>query len=211
MTKQCFIILIILSLPLFAVAQNTNGVIEFGFNSGVNLSKVSDSRSNSELAVGFNIGTSVDYFFSNRWSLKFKLVYDQKGWDNGFVLDPTTDPMLPTYVETDFNLDYLTFPIMANWHFGKKRNWYLNFGPYAGFLVGAQETRFDSNLKEDFSPTDFGISVGIGVKIPLSKGLKISFEYEGQEGVTNIFKYRSGSTYTNSRSSFNVGIIFKSK
>jgi hypothetical protein len=50
--------------------------------------------------------------------------------DNGFVQDSYVDPGLPAYVETDFDLEYLTIPIMV-WHFGS--NWYLNFGPYTGF------------------------------------------------------------------------------
>jgi hypothetical protein len=84
---------------------------------GVNFSKVGNSRSNSDMTVGFNIGASAD-FLSNRWSIKSKVIYDQKGWDNGFVQDSYVDPGLPAYVETDFDLEYLTIPIMVNWHFG---------------------------------------------------------------------------------------------
>jgi opacity protein-like surface antigen len=209
MNKQCFIFVFIFALSLCAIAQNTKGTIEFGFNSGINFSKVGNSRSNSDMTVGFNIGASADYFFSNRWSIKSKLIYDQKGWDNGFVQDSYIDPGLPTYVETDFDLEYLTIPIMANWHFGKKRNWYLNFGPYTGFLIGAKETTFGAKIKEDFNTIDFGLSLGVGVKIPVSTKLKISLEYEDQAGFTDIFRQTSGPTFTNSRSSFNVGLIFQ--
>jgi hypothetical protein len=99
-------------LSLFAFAQNTKGTIEFGFN-GVNFSKVGNSRSNSDMTVGFNI-EHLQIILSNRWSIKSKVIYDQKGWDNGFVQDSYVDPGLPAYVETDFDLEYLTIPIMVN-------------------------------------------------------------------------------------------------
>jgi opacity protein-like surface antigen len=66
-----------------------------------------------------------------------------------------------------------------------KRNWYLNFGPY-GFLIGAKETTFGANIKDDFNTIDFGLSLGVGVKIPVSTKLKISIEYEEQAGFTDI-------------------------
>jgi opacity protein-like surface antigen len=209
MNKQCFIVVFIFGLSLFAFAQNTKGTIEFGFNSGVNFSKVGNSRSNSDMTVGFNIGASADYFLSNRWSIKSKVIYDQKGWDNGFVQDSYVDPGLPAYVETDFDLEYLTIPIMVNWHFGRKRNWYLNFGPYTGFLIGAKETTFGANIKDDFNTIDFGLSLGVGVKIPVSTKLKISIEYEEQAGFTDIFSQSSGPSFTNGRSSLNIGLIFQ--
>ena len=97
---------------------------------------------------------------------------------------------------------------MANWHFGNKKNWYLNFGPYVGFLLDAKETQFDTDLKDYFNSTDFGLALGIGVKIPVSDKLKLFFEYEGQGGVSDIFKVNEFSRVTNSRSSLNIGLNF---
>jgi len=99
---------------------------------------------------------------------------------------------------------------MANWHFARKRNWYLNFGPYIGFLMNAEETRFNLDVKDGFNATDFGLAFGVGVKIPVSDKLKISLEYEGQSGMKNIFK-ESNEDVFNSRWGLNVGVNFLMK
>jgi hypothetical protein len=98
---------------------------------------------------------------------------------------------------------------MANWHFGHTRNWYLNFGPYVGFLLSAKETTNGSDLKPIMNSTDFGISTGIGVKFPISENAKFFIEANGQDGVNDVFKNNSGSTVINVRSSLNIGITFR--
>jgi opacity protein-like surface antigen len=182
------------------------GAVEYGFNAGYNISTVVSSEDNADSGNGFNVGFAADFYFSDRWSIKGKLIYDQKGWDNDVITDLDTGN---TY-DTNYNLNYLTVPVMANWHFGKKRNWYLDFGPYVGFLMSAEDTRFGADVKDYFNSTDFGLSYGIGVKIPLNNKVKLSLEYEEQTGFSNVFK---NATYnvTNSRSSFNVGLNFLMK
>lgn len=98
---------------------------------------------------------------------------------------------------------------MVNWHFGKKRNWYLNFDPYEGFLIRAKETTFGSILREDFNTTDFDVSLGVGIKIPASTQFKISLVYEEQAGFADVFRQDSGSTFTNSGTSCTIGLIFQ--
>ncbi len=145
-----------------------------------------------------------DYFFSDRWSIKVKAGYDQKGWDNGYITNLNTGQSYAT----NYRLDYLTIPVMANWHFGKKRNWYLNFGPYAGVLLSATETAFATDLKDVFNSTDLGFDFGIGVKIPVSSRVKILLEADGQASFSDIVKNNSGDKIQNTRSSYNVGLVF---
>lgn len=207
MKNLIFTAILALGLTTTSSAQG-KGDVEFGVNIGYNSSTVSVSRSNfqADNGQGLNIGFAADYYFSDRWSIKGKLIYDQKGWDNGFIVDANDN-----YYSTDYNLNYLTVPVMANWHFGSKRNWYLNFGPYIGFLMNAEETTGGIDVKEGFNSTDFGLALGIGVKIPVSDKLKISIEYDGQGGMSEIFKENNDSRVTNSRSSFNVGLNFMLK
>lgn len=100
---------------------------------------------------------------------------------------------------------------MANWHFGKKRNWYLHFGPYVGFLMSASETRFNTDLKDGMQKTDFGLDVGIGVKLPVSKRAKLILELDCQSGFLDIISQNQGQIILNSRSSINVGFVFDLK
>ncbi len=205
---KCRILLIIsLWVSLTALAQN-KGDIELGGNVGVNISNVainSDNDFNTESKSGFNLTASGEYYFSDRWGIKAKLIYDQKGWGDSFVLR-----LDGSVVEEDMELDYLTIPVMANLHFGRKRNWYLNLGLYTGFLVNAELDGEDT--KDFFNNVDIGLALGIGVKFPISDKAKLFIEYDGQSGFIDIVEKseNNGSSLElrNGRSAFNIGVLF---
>ncbi len=178
------------------------GTVEFGVQLGYSSVSVASSEVTADSGGRFTFGGSADYYFSDRWSIKAKLNYDPKGWDNGFYIDDEGFEYT-----TDYKLTYLTIPIMANWHFGSKRAWYLHFGPYVGILMAAEETENGTDVKEAFNTTDFGLDIGIGVKIPLNQKMKLFFEFDAQSGFSNIFK-ESDINVRNGRSSFNVGMNF---
>src|ERR1700740_3361518 len=128
MQKFFTTLLVALCFGTAAFSQKRAGDVEVGVNVGLNLATVSaDQYTNSDYHTGFNAGVSLDYFFSQAWSIKVKAVYDQKGWKNGFMDNGNSQ----SYT-TDYKLDYITIPVMANWHFGRTRNWFLDFGPYVG-------------------------------------------------------------------------------
>jgi hypothetical protein len=204
--KKLFILIFILSGIYFgAFAQTKNGV-EFGANIGFNASyvQVTPTTIDSKAESGFNLGVSADYYLSDRWSIKGKLIYDQKGWGNGFLSqgDATSSS------DVDFRLNYLTIPVMANWHFGKTRNWYLHCGPYVGFLLNAKDASNNTDLTGSFTGTDFGVDFGLGVKFHLSNKAKLFIEGDGQGGFSNIFKQNTDTEVKNARTSINVGISF---
>jgi len=188
----------------FANAQD-KGNIEFGFNTGLNSSYVADPHGTSDYSTGFNAGASADFYFSRNWSLKVKAIYDRKGWDHDVIADDRG-----TLYATNYDVDYITVPVMANWHFGYTNNWYINFGPYVGFMVNAKDTRFDTDVKDMFNKTDVGLAAGVGVKIPVSNYVKIFLEYDLQGGFTDVFKqdFDNGNNAVNVRNAFNIGINF---
>ena len=190
----------------FAQAQQSKGV-EFGVGIGYNGATVSNSNNQStDVKSGFNAAVSFDNYFSNRRSIKAKVIYDQKGWGNGFfsISSPSSNF---TYQAVDYSLNYITVPVMANWHFGKTRKWYLDFGPYVGFLLDAKVSNYNGSLKSAFNTTDGGLAYGIGVKLPIAEKAKFYIEFDGQNGIGNIFKTGSESLHT-TRGSFNIGINF---
>jgi len=204
-----------LFIALFAVfgicthvsAQKSKGV-EFGVGIGYNGSTiVSDYNDRARIRSGFNAALSAEDYFSDRWSLKVKAIYDQKGANSSEVVSGD----IMGY--TDISAYYITVPVMANWHFGKTRNWYLNFGPYAGFLLDAKKSIkyadvvYSGSLKSGFNAVDAGLAYGIGVKLPVAKKLKFYMELDGQYGVTNIFTNRTDNSI-NSRTSLNIGLNF---
>jgi hypothetical protein len=188
-------------------AQNKSNGSEFGVGIGYNASYVTSSNQSTDATSGLNIALHNDFYFSDRWSLKVKAVYDQKGWAHGFLTVGTTN-----YPSVDYKLNYITVPVMANWHFGKTRNWYLNFGPYIGFLMNANAKIPNGNnvdVKPVFNTVDGGLDVGIGIKFPVSNRSKFYIEYDGQSGVGDIFQSSTGGDRVlSTRASFNIGLTF---
>lgn len=202
--RKLFTILL-LTGSFFTAFSQEKGKFELGFNVGYNLSTAqAGSETNSDFRSGVNIGAFGNYFFSDSWSIKAKVSYDQKGWDNGFITNLDNGQSY----KTNYRFDYITVPVTANWHFGRTKNWYLNFGPYAGFLLSAKETTLNTDFKKYSNNVDLGLALGIGVKIPIANRVKVLLEADGQSGVTDIFKNNQGSTIRNSRSGLNAGLIF---
>jgi len=194
----------------FSASAQTRTSDEFGLNIGYNAANVYESGSNyhSDYNSGFNLGFSAEHYFNDRWSIKGKLIYDQKGWGNGYLsFDDGTE-----VDGVNFHLNYLTVPVMANWHFGRTRNWYLHFGPYVGFLLNATESSNSGvDIKSAFNSTEVGFDAGIGVKFPVSNHVKLFIEADGQAGFNNIFKDSGGSSIQSERSSINFGVLFPIK
>lgn len=189
-------------------AQADKGDVELGLGVGLNFSTVnvpSDNNRSTDSKTALNFAFVGEYYFSDRWGIKSKLIYDQKGWGNGYVVTENEN-----YI-TDYNVNYLTIPIMANWHFGSTRKWNLNFGPYVGFLLKAEDDKKGMDFKDAFNSTDVGIALGIGYKFPVSDTTKIYIEYDEQYGFTDVFADNTGTTAVNSRGSFNIGVLFTLK
>lgn len=203
--KRSLLTAIMAVFCLTTVNAQGEGDIEIGGGFGVNFSVVrAGSENATDSKVGFNLGGSGEYYFSDRWGIKGKLIFDQKGWGNGYMYNEDTDESFTT----DYNLNYLSIPVMANWHFGSTRKWYLNFGAYAGVLLSAETKEGGIDVKEAFNSVDFGLAAGIGYKFPINDNTKLYIEYDEQYGLSNIFKNNEGTSAQNSRSSFNLGVLF---
>lgn len=204
MKKRLFITALSIFGILTSNAQDS-GEFELGIGLGLNLANVStiDGQNNTSSLTSFNAGVSGEYYFSDRWGFKAKLIYDSKGWSDGFITDENFNT-----ITTDFKLNYVTLPVMANWHFGSNRNWYLNFGPYVGFLVNAEDSELGLDLKDGFKSTDFGFAFGIGYKFEIDDNIKLFIEYDGQSGFSDIFEENAGDAIRNGRSSLNIGVLF---
>lgn len=203
--KKTYTMTIALLCLYSATFSQTKGDFEFSGSVGLNYTTVITPQVytyySPQYEFGLNVAAAADYYFADRWSIKAKLIYDQKGWANGELYTSNGNEV------TDFRLNYLTVPLLANWHFGRKKNWYLNFGPYVGFLMSATATTSNTDVKSIFNTTDGGIELGIGVKIPVSEKIRIFIEDDAQAGIANIVKQSTdGSSIQNSRGSISVGV-----
>ncbi|MFP9098416.1 porin family protein [Flavobacterium sp. RHBU_24] len=209
------ITLLLLLISSFGAYAQAKGNIEFGIGTGYstsNLDATANSNLNYDYRSSYNVSAFADFYINDRWSFRGRVFYDRKGYNNEQLTD--ADGFI---FSTNVELNYITIPVTANWHFGRKRNWYLNFGPYVGFLAGVNETRFGVDLTDEFNNVDAGLAFGVGVKIPLNNKLRLFIEYDYQGGFADVFKndidyygyYGSeNNNYTTSRGAFNVGLNF---
>jgi hypothetical protein len=205
MKKITTTLLIVFSFCTITRAQLIRSNFEFGAEIGYNNSYIiANNGYGSSFIGGFNAGVSADYYFTGNWSLKAKLNYDQKGWGDGYLIDQTGNQTN----HVDYQLNYLTLPVMANWHFGRTQNLYVDFGPYIGLLLSASEDYDNSNVKQYFNTVDAGIAAGVGIKFPITPNTQLFLEYETQGSLANINSDGNGQLLQNVRESFNVGINF---
>ncbi|QTD37990.1 PorT family protein [Polaribacter batillariae] len=201
------IFVVTLFLAVVNIQAQEKGAIEVGGNIGVNFANLiasNNSNQTTNSVTGFNFAVSGEYYFSDRWGIKSKLIYDQKGWADGFFDDENG-----FQTTTDFKLTYLTLPVMANWHFGSKRNWYLNFGLYLGFLLDAEAEAINRDVSDAFEGTDIGLALGIGYKFEVSENTKLFVEFDGQGAFNDVFKRNDSSvSVKNSRQAINFGVLF---
>jgi opacity protein-like surface antigen len=200
-----FILFILTATAKLANAQKTKDV-EFGIDFGYNNSFI-ESNSNykgftkSNYVEGYNFGISVEYYFSETWGIKGKAIYDQKGWGSGLsnLLNQNLDNI-------NAQLNYITIPVMANWHIGDRKNGYLSLGIYDGILL--KSTASGNDIKVGFNSNDLGLAFGGGIKFPVSKNTAIFIEFDVQSGLSAISSNQNNSTLTNERGALNIGINF---
>lgn len=200
--KKLFLTVFITILGLINVnAQNDSGEFTLAPQLGLNLSNyTSNENLNNKIRTAFNAGVIAEYYFSDRWSFRSGLLYDSKG-------TKITDSQRQDYID---KLNYLALPIHANWHFGSKRNWFLNFGPTLGFLLSAKADipGGEIDIKDQLDSTfDAGLGVGIGYVFDASDNTQLYIQYQGYNGFVNIIK--TNYNLFNATSAFNLGVIFK--
>lgn len=185
--------LVFVSAVMFS-QQRSKGDIELTPKIGYSSSNYyGEENLNNNSKSDFTFGLESDYFFNDRWSLHSGLLYQSMGSEvvNGY----------------EENLNYLTIPINANWHFGSTRKWYLNFGPSIGFLMSAKDSE-GNDFKDKANSTQIGLNYGIGYKIFINDKFSLSIDYQGMTGLSDVPK-DSDFTIKNAYSSFNIGGVIK--
>ena len=201
--KKCYLFLMILLTSSLVKAQKKNS-LELGLNLGFNNSYLQigqNSYNTTDVLYALNFGLSSEYYFSHNWGLKVKTIYDQKGWANGSI-----DINGTQYDGIDYKLNYLTIPIMANWHFGYYNQYYLSFGFYEGILLNATAANID--VKNQFNLEDKGVAFDFGFKLPIARHSAFFVEFEGQSSFLDVYKYHIGDDYLMQRASLNIGVNF---
>lgn len=166
---------------------------------------------------GFLAGIFGQYNFNSTYSLKLAANYQQKG--SKLEISQQDLQGYDYVLDGKIKLEYITIPLLFRGTFGSSNvKFFVNAGPYLGILM-TNKTTINANSQynepgrtvdntDSTKSTDFGVSAGLGLQIPIATKSALTFEIRDDIGLTNISDYTSdGSTKTNSLS-FIVGLTF---
>jgi hypothetical protein len=222
------LLIITLLFSLFTFSQNSK--IKFGFQAGLNYSNFRGYNIPSTFnqvysespAFAYLGGINIEYKIKERLSLKFELNYERKSQkaDNNIEIRENFDDLPQTYKFTSKkNYDYLIIPVLLKYNFTAQNSFYVNGGPFLGYLLKSQITNNlnvpnfnsdDLDTTKDNKKVDFGLSFGLGKIIDLNNNKAINIELRenlGLSNTSNIDVWNGGNVKTNSVNLI-VGLIF---
>lgn len=175
-----FIFLLVLFFTFSIVnAQDITYGAKAGLNYGKTKSSESDYNEYIDPVFGPHFGAFADIGVSEKFSVQPELLYSPVG----FKITNNSDYMGYNYKG---KLHYLSIPIMAKYNV--KEGFFLEAGPYFGYLLSAKEseeitgnveeykgTTDSYDIKDDFKTFDFG--VGVGACYQLENGLIFDARY----------------------------------
>lgn len=112
----------------------------------------------------FALGLSGNYYFNDTWSLRSGIIKDKIG---GSLFGIKIVSSKGTFFLTSEVLeqDFITIPIQANWHFGKRKRWNLAFGMSYSLAIG-EKLEFGDQVYSSF----LAGAIDIGYKYPVGPG-----------------------------------------
>lgn len=224
--------LIFLLVTFFVIGGTAfAGQVKLGFHGGLSIPNLKGGT--TELSRGYTsrqgpyLGFFVDYALQPQLSLVAEINYASQGGNrNGMqpiIIDlPPGLPLPPGMtLYADFQneaiLDYIEVPLMVRVSWGQKWRFYVNGGPYIGFLIRAKTVTSgssllyvdssgiplaipgqdqglppvsldaDTDIKDELNSTNLGITGGIGVAFLAGPG-EIMIGAHFSRGLTNIQK-----------------------
>lgn len=139
---------------------------------------------------GFAGGITYEYTFSKLFSFRTALSYERKNCQANFVFANNTGVFT---TKTVFQFDYAVLPLLLRLKLGESIKFTAQAGPFAGYLLRQQEVSTSSNfgkqktvLTANYLPFDFGLSLGLGLLVPLTKNISLTGEFRGNLGLYNI-------------------------
>lgn len=148
---------------------------------------------NNDISFGFSSGFTFQYNFPKLISIRTNISFERKGLTTqGTATDEYGNQIGEITFHSKF--DYLTIPLLVRLTFGKKINFFINAGPYIGYLIQQKNVieafgeypKTETDNTDNFKRTDFGITTGLGARFPIKSKLFLSLEIRNNLGLTNI-------------------------
>lgn len=219
--KSILITLSFIPLGFTSSLHAQNSMFDLGLEGGPNLSTVLVNSTlfdfDPEPAIFGSGGFIFQYNCKNFLSFKTGISYQRKGYQltNIPFVDQSGNQIGKE--ETSSRMDYLTFPILVKASFGKKVNFFVNAGPYIGYLLkktdrtkynGSSNTNTDDLSTNGLNRWDFGIAGGIGIAIPIRTYWVISIEARNYSGILDIATSSKTQWRTNT-TDLRIGVAYK--
>jgi hypothetical protein len=224
-TRGILVFSVVTVFLLASAALALAGEVKFGAHAGLTIPNLRGGQDNP-LTSGFSsreaefFGISADIGLSRHFSLVVELNYtSQGGKRTGLQIIEEMPAGLPVPPDTDLYadfknetiLDYVEIPVMLRYKFGNTVRFFINAGPYAGYLVRAHAVTSgssliyldpagtepvidtpvsfvaDTDVKDSLKTTNFGLAGGAGIMYPLGPG-SLVFEAHFQAGLITIQK-----------------------
>ncbi|MFY7743093.1 MAG: porin family protein [Flavobacterium sp.] len=224
--KKGIVVLFVL-FSLFTFAQTTK--LRFGVHAGLNYSGLRGytipaditSQYDESAAFGYLGGISLTYPLKEKVSLRVELNYERKTQkaDNIVEIRNSFEEPAQLYDFTSKrHFDYLVMPILLHYQFTDNNSFFVNGGPFVGYLlkatltsdIEAPELNADVDLSNDYKKLDYGLTVGLGKHFDIGSQNSIHLEIRNNLGLAKINKndvWNGGHVRTNSLS-FMVGYSF---
>jgi hypothetical protein len=206
----------VLALITTTSAKAQNSLVDFGIEGGPNLSTLTGTtfyNTKFDPKIFASAGFIFQYNTKKFLSFKTGVSYQQKGFQQDLNLTDVNGNFIEKGKYTA-RFDYLTLPILVKATFGKKVNFFVNAGPYVGYLLNKTDKYKSKSLdhKESsmngFNNWDFGVSAGIGIGIPINDYWVVSLEARNYTGLINISTYGGDNIKTNT-TDLRVGIVYR--
>jgi hypothetical protein len=192
-----------------SVNDSIPGLITITYFGGMNLNWNSCEyyREKYSFNTGISAGFKLNLRMSPKSSFQTGLSFERKGYtfnDTSSVYYRYVEDGDPVYdLDTEVGIDYLVVPALLNLNIGRSGRFYINTGPYMGFMLNARvtgeayhattynegyyqytKTTVYDDIGSLIKGTDFGWIFGGGMTIPL----------KGMPGIDIGLRYSSGFT-----------------
>ena len=204
MKKAIYLVLVILFVSNFCFAQEQPLTkYDFGIEGGPNISFMYGKSNTIQYltsGIGFQGGVSFQINFNKLLSLRTVLSFERK-IIKGKGEVTFTDANGKVIGDGTFhdNYDYLVLPILLRANFGNQVRFFVNAGPYFGYLLQAKYfgniTTTGQTLTgsiDKAQKVDIGLSAGIGISIPIKKQFAISVEARNNLSLLPVHKAENG-------------------
>lgn len=203
MKKNLRMTLVALALAVGVTVSAQEKKVELGVKGGMNISNFSGDVQNTDAKIGFNVGVTLDYAFTNELYLLTGLEFTTKGaktnvseseyeYQNGYGYEHIE------VIKGTFNPMYLQIPIHIGYKLDVTENTKLVFraGPYIAYGVGGKVSAKQANEKESIGifrtglmkNFDFGLGLGVGAEFG-KIGVNLGYDF----GIINTWDVNEGS------------------